>query len=91
MQLDRKCLLLIDKMEILEANNVAIMTEKSLAEKSFLEMKKQYHALQEEYNLKTATWEEKEKTQNEKMQASLSVSQHELCLRILGMMRNAEC
>ena len=51
MQLSWICLLLIDKMESLEANNVAIMAEKSLADKSLLEMKKQDHVLQEEKKL----------------------------------------
>ena len=51
MQLNRICLLLVDKMESLEANNVAIMAEKSLADKSLLEMKKQDHVLQEEKKL----------------------------------------
>lgn len=47
---------------------MALMSKKSLVDKSLFEMKKQCNKMQEEWKIETTTWEAKEKAQNDKLQ-----------------------
>lgn len=73
--LNRICLTLIEKVEVLEATNVAIMSKKALVDKALSETKKEGNKLQDEWKTEKIAREAKKKEQDDKMQELKDESQ----------------